>query len=764
MFEIFRTRSTFALAVGYIMVSVVACTLPLVHALGYEFSAVLGLLVAFFSGPVALHQFRKFLPTKNQGSLPNPLPVRTFSLIATHFVLLVIPFVILLANGWLVPNCSVFDGAMFFLLIPIMTLVFVTALAVLCCTMFRSGMSFVAYAVIILLLCLHPVVQILTQPQLFAYNHLIGMFVGFSWDEAQPSFRTLLLYRTLTLAYAALMFSVSFEVMRRRFTTTGSRIKVFFVRSLALLSVALLSVGFVFSNELGFSTSSRFLESELGARYTSDHFIIVYSRKSFSSHEILQVAEEHEFRLHQVCKALDEQWEMPIHSYLYPDRETKKRLLGSETSQVARPWMREIHLSADGWRESLKHELVHVVASKFGPYIVHTPVISTLGLTEGLAMAIEWNYGNRTLHQDAAAMLNYGLLPSLRSTMTTGGFLSGASSRSYVASGSFTRWLIDVHGMKLVKRCYKEDNIETVMGSTFDQLQRKWREYLKNIPREMPDSLATLSAFGGQSLFKKVCARVLTEINQNASEAYARGEYEHALRDYSRSDFLSPNPRAVYGQVFAMAKLGRFDAMFSLTTRLLNDPARAASMLPLYLWKGDAAWQLGDSALADESYSFLLRERIAGWPTEVALRRREALRNPSVRDVLMQVYFSELQGRSDSLHEKSLLHLRSANVAGKRSNLLILELAERMAEDSSLRIETVRMLDAARDGRFQYECLLLAGDLFVQLGHLDKAREHYLKALAIHPSPQAQRVVADRIARCDFGMLWRKKKLNSKNG
>jgi len=695
-------------------------------------------------------------------------------LIATHSVLLGIPFVILLANGWLVPNCSVFYGAMFFLLIPVMTLVFVTALAVLCGTMFRSGMSFVAYAVIILLLCLHPVVQILTQPQLFAYNHLIGMFVGFSWDEGQPSFRTLLLYRTLTLAYAALMFSVSSEVICRRFTTTEvicrrfttteSRIKVFFVRALALLSLAILSVGFVFSNELGFSTSSRFLESELGARYTSDHFIIVYSRKSFSSHEILQVAEEHEFRLHQVCKALDEQWEMPIHSYLYPDRESKKRLLGSETSQVARPWMREIHLSADGWRESLKHELVHVVASKFGPYIVRTPVISTLGLTEGLAMAIEWNYGNRTLHQDAAAMLNYGLLPSLRSTMTTGGFLSGASSRSYVASGSFTRWLIDVHGLKLVKRCYKEDNIEAIMGRTFDQLQRKWREYLKNVPREMPDSLATLSAFGGQSLFKKVCARVLTEINRSASEAYARGEYEHALRDYARSDFLSPNPRAVYGQVYAMAKLGRFDVMYSLTTRLLNDPVRAASMLPLHLWKGDAAWQLGDSALADESYSFLLRERIAGWPTEVALRRREALRNPSARDVLMQVYFSEMQGRNDSLRKKSLQRLRSAYVAGRRSNLLILELAERMTEDSSYRVETMRVLDAARDGRFQYECLLLAGDLLVQLGHLGNAREHYLKVLAIHPSPQAQRVVADRIARCDFGMLWRKKKLNSKNG
>jgi len=40
-------------------------------------------------------------------------------------------------------------------------------------------------------------------------------------------------------------------------------------------------------------------------------------------------------------------------------------------------------------------------------------------------------------------MLAQGLLPRARSVISTAGFVSNSSSLSYVASGSFCRWLID---------------------------------------------------------------------------------------------------------------------------------------------------------------------------------------------------------------------------------------------------------------------------------------------------------------------------------
>jgi len=59
-----------------------------------------------------------------------------------------------------------------------------------------------------------------------------------------------------------------------------------------------------------------------------------------------------------------------IVSYIYRDRATKAPPARNGDVAGGPAVVREIHLSADGWRESLKHELVHVVSGSFAPYLV----------------------------------------------------------------------------------------------------------------------------------------------------------------------------------------------------------------------------------------------------------------------------------------------------------------------------------------------------------------------------------------------------------
>jgi len=63
-------------------------------------------------------------------------------------------------------------------------------------------------------------------------------------------------------------------------------------------------------------------------------------------------------------------------------------LFGTVTSEVARPWLAEMHIGIDAIEASLRHELVHVMAAEFGPHYIGVPFLRVLGLTEGLAMAV----------------------------------------------------------------------------------------------------------------------------------------------------------------------------------------------------------------------------------------------------------------------------------------------------------------------------------------------------------------------------------------
>jgi hypothetical protein len=731
--------------------AVLAAQLPLTHTLGYEFAAITGFLIGLLSGPFVILLTTGSASAASQNNPPSVL--RDFvDLVVAQVLLLSLPLVVMTANAWFVPNCSMFTGVLLYLLIPALTVPFSTALACLLATLFRARWALVAYVVVLVLLLLHPLLQIIVNPQLFAYNHIFGVFMGFSWDEAQPRIDLLALYRLSTAAFAALFLCAAALLTARK---TRRRVSGFQRNTLSLIfaiSATVVVVFIVRSDNCGLSTTRNTLERELSQSHRTRHFEIKAEPGSFTREELAEAGEEHEFRLWQVCGKLGLRWDGTITSYIYPNDVVKRRLLGTESSDIARPWAGEIHLSSDDWRRSLKHELVHVVGSIFGPAPLKVPLYRTYGLTEGLAVAIDWRSGARTPHQDAAGLMALGKLPSARAVMSTQGFISMPPSIAYMAAGSFCKWLMDSRGVEVVKNAYRSDDIETICGSTYKRLEAEWRAFLASVPREMPDSLALLYRYGNPPMARKPCARALTELKRDAQAALEARRYGDALNRFLAMQRMTFSAQAVGGIVEAYFRLGRTDSVLAFARRLFADRARMPSLLPMLLRYGDAAWSAGDSSLADSAYSILVREKPSRELTLEAGIRLAALRAPPVRDAMKAALLRDARLPGADTTAIALLE-RQLHIHGRgpEGNLLRLTLA-RLCGRTHSNVRALALLQSADNGPFRMECLLLAGTLACNANEPDYAAACLREALSLARSEAERLDALDRLDRC----LWKK--------
>lgn len=679
-------RVTGMLAAMYLLLAVAVTQISLLQRLGYESALVFALLAGWIGGILPLRL-----------SAGRNARTRDFvTLTLTGWLLLLPPMAVLIVNAVFVRNCALFDGALYWLLLPFMTTAFVAALVIFLRMLFGRRAGWLFYAALLLFL-LQPFVQIFIQPQLYAYNHVFGMFLGLSWDQTQPPFVTLALFRLSTTAYVVLLLT-SAEAMRRlRLPKGGPRIRT--AGLLVPFATALIAAAYflIASDRLGFSSSYAQLHDELGTVHREGPITLVYDSSVIDVAELRFIMDEHAFQLDRVCEDLQVEWEGQLVSYLYPDRETKKRLLGTESSEIARPWRAEMHITRSAWRQSLKHEIVHVVAGRFGPYINRAPFVRVLGLTEGLAMAVEWSWGNRSLHEHSAAMMEYGLLPHARECISTLGFATNSSSVSYVASGSFTRWLMDSLGTVRIRDAYASDDIEGTVDATYDELDTRWRSFLSTVERVRPDSIAAAYAFRRPSLFSAECPRVVTERSREAARLLADGDAPAALRRYREIEALSPNARAVFGMTASLLQDAHYDSVVALTRRYLRDDSRAYSVYPLLLWQAAAAWMLDDTAGTRTALDRLLHERPTGWPTTLAERMRAALdshpHNAVVREVLLARLLWEEQ--ADSLRRVRAAVLQEQLLRQPADPVLLEEWLRLAAVDDSGRSAAMSMIEGS---------------------------------------------------------------------
>jgi tetratricopeptide (TPR) repeat protein len=755
---ILRTKSIWITTAAYAVATVILSRIPLFNYLGYEFSASIGVLGGLCSGILTIRLFRREFAGQQNISKRDLISFVSSALLL-NLALLLIPLILISLNAFFVKNCSFSSGLAFFFLIPVVTILFSVFLGASAAVWFRRPV--IVYSIIFILISLHSLYLTITSPQLFAYNLFFGYFPGFTYDEVLTITRTLILSRLLAIIAGVTLLSVTLIAVERfpssdRFLVKLKTFRYLFRRNAEnvsfVLGLLILAASYVMRNELQFESSASFIQRQLGSKYITQHFTIYYSSTSVNEDRIKWIAAVHEFRYMQVTRALRANLYNKIDSYLYPTPEIKRRLIGTSTTDIAKPWRREIHLNLDSFERSLKHELVHVLAGAFGmPFFRVSP---TPGLIEGLAVAIDWNAGDRTPHQVAAALFGSGLVSDVSSVFSFTGFAAKPTTVSYLLCGSFCRFLIDEYGMRKFTALYPWGQFQKVYGQRLEDLLEDWRLYLQSTEMPRTDITRARLLFARPSILRKVCARTIAQLNEEASASFNEKEYERASQLYQSSYTMSHSRDAMLGLFASEFRLGRYDSISTQLQEIFEDSTLAPAFVASKLTLGDCQWLLGHRQRAKTVYEELRGLDVLEAYNEATGVRLEALRHPEF-DAFMRRFIAS--GGDDSIRASILQQALTENPKNPITSYLLGKLylhQERyeaaLKELSKIDLNTSKGTKKHFDDPvLDYELEKTLGFCLLRLKEFQSAKIHFWHSLNFTTNEGNMNFINDQIEYCD---------------
>ena len=630
--KMFRTGDTFTVAAVYAFAAIVCTQVPLLNSLGYESSLLFALLGSFASAFLTINRLRRVYsePALDKGLMIAGTLRSLRTAFLTNISLLIIPAAVLLANAFFVRNCSLPEAVLFYLLIPCVSVLFATALAFFCVMHYRWPRT--AFLVLFFLTIAYDLALGYATPAIFSYNFFYGYFPGFTYDEGLRVTSTLVSFRLITLALTVVLTWLGYLLLTsvdRSASVYAKGVGLIRVlagpgqRGLAVIVLSLCAAAYIFRCDLGYESTSGYIQSRLGGVMHTEHFDIYYPEGLLSADELARLADEHEFRFMQLMKLFSLRRFDRIESYLYPSAAVKMKLMGAGNTDIAKPWSKQIHVTVQSAFATVQHELTHVMAGRFGwPVIEASP---SVGLTEGLAMAVEWNYGARTLHEYSAAMQQLRIAPDIERILTPAGFVTQAPAISYVLAGSFCRYLIDKYGIRPFLFMYGGRDWKTIYGRPVPVLVEEWKSYLRRYAVDPTDLAATKAFFTRPSIFQKTCPRVIGERNTIAGNALGAGQYAVAESLYAVSYSEGRSLESLSGFLGAALRNGEYDSVVVVFDRAEQSDGSPDRYLPLSIVLGDALWGLDSTDQAIDVYHTLRVVDLTDAYTEAASVRLAAL-------------------------------------------------------------------------------------------------------------------------------------------
>jgi len=753
-FKSFRSREAILLTLLYGVLAFGCTRLPLLHAAGYESSFVFALAGSVAAMLLATSRLRRLQ------NAPNPAPALAIDetlrvlrrSIADNLLLLLLPLAILLANAFVVRNCSIAEGIAFYVLLPGVSVCFSTALAFFCCMHYRHPR--VVFLLLMLLTFAYAGLMGYTTPAIFSYNFFYGYFTGFTYDEGLRITLTLVSFRLVTLGLGAAFLWAGVLLLKHTRRSDSVWIKgrtlveVMFrpsQRGFSIGIVVLIALIYWFRCDLGYESTASYIENQLGGVLRTEHFTIYYPRNLYDDHDLQRIADEHEFRLKEIMDLFNLPNVRPITSFIYPSADAKLRLIGAGNTDIAKPWSNQVHVTAQSLLSTLHHELVHVVAGRFGRPVIHASF--SMGLTEGLATALDWEWGSRTVHEYAAAMRALDIAPDITSLMTPIGFISQSSSVSYVLAGSFCRYLIDRYGIRKFLQVYGSEDYRTQYGRPLRVLIIEWQDFLDRIDLDQTDLTAAEVFFRRPSIFSKTCPRIVGERNRVAAHDMEVGNYAVAESLYTISSLQSQGYEALAGHVTAALRLGKYDTVLSVLDCAVLADTLPERLLPLSLQRGDALWALGRRDEAFHAYRALRSVDLSDAYSEAAGTRMLAVHDDAIQLGCLRFF---LKAGPDSVR----LKLLDSIVLSVPDRPLLHFLRGRLLLRNKHFEETARALDSINLGEgdpvleaLRYTSL---GYCSYALGRYNVARSMFWLSLNWDDSEVAEHEVASWVERCEW--------------
>ena len=692
---------------------------------GAESALVLGVVLPPFVAAAVARRVAVF----RQARRIYPLSRAAKEALRTAGLAVATPALLLTINGLRTRNCAPFEGLAFELLGP----GFGCALAA--CAGLAAGLvvrgrrvASATGALVVIASIAVSLAELYFTPAVFSFNHFAGYYPGTLYDELVAVRTPYLTFRALTLVWISALAALLAAVWDGH--TLGPRWRTA-IKARAYLAAGVLCAGMGIAGtwlgpSLGHRTTSAFMASELGDEVRGERCVAVVP-KELGPRAKQDLLEDCEFRVETVEARLGVRHPRPLRAFFFRSTAEKKRLMGAGSTYIAKPWRNEVYLQLGGYPHPvLTHEVAHVVAGNIapGPFRIAAELGGLWpnpGFIEGLAVAIAREpRDGLTPHEGARAMLELGYMPPLESLFGMG-FLTGASSRSYAAAGSFLTFVMETRGVATLRRAYAAGSVRA-LGEPLDALEREWHAFLRSLTLPAGALDQARIRYERPSIFSRVCPHVIAHLEVERDSASTKDALA-ACDAILAIDPGNSSTRAARASLLA-AQGDRRGAEQELVV-LAGAPTPLRQHADEAI--ADAEWRRGDGAAALARYRALLAEPMADdarRPVEVkawALAQGE----PAARPV-----FDILVGDGDSATAPVVVldranRLREVNPSGLGSYLAARQLWNADAAKLAVPLLRESIARTLPTPTLRREAERLLGEALFRTGDLDAAEANF---------------------------------------
>lgn len=402
----------------------------------------------------------------------------------------------------LATGCIDADGLAFWIFIPSFSIFFGYGLGRAGRYLFPVSGRIVSVTLFVMFLILGAVIAFFLFPQLFFYNHIFGYWPGAIYDESVTFPGRLILFRIISLTWTGIFWMIPH--------LKGSDRMIKGIFGLLLISLIISYTMMPQHNLVSPETSIR---TSLGGHHQSEHFDFYYSKNHFNNSQIAFISRLHEFHLSELKDTLNVTWpeNKRIASYLYGNERQMQRNTGARGVSFVPVWQRtpQLHMRKESVDQTLRHELVHVLAREFGNRTLNASW--NIGLVEGLAVALAPASSAR-LTSDQLVVANDAFLDKeqINRLFSMTGFYRESSSVAYAVSGSFTAVLLEKYPVEWFKEAYEASSLELAYGDVMEEAVESWHEKLEQVSVSPDEKELARAIFSIPSLFEASCPRVYT--------------------------------------------------------------------------------------------------------------------------------------------------------------------------------------------------------------------------------------------------------------
>lgn len=350
------------------------------------------------------------------------------------------------------------------------------------------------------------------EPQLFLFNPIFVFFPGLVHNEIFEIDLRIIIYTTV-ISFSSLLIIMNFILKEFDQSSFYQKFEI----HLKLIPIFLLVLLFLSSDMLGLSTSQKKLDQNFPNYFYGDGFELYFENSNLKTIEKDIYHYSVDFHYQQLKKNTRKA-PKKIKIYIFKDEDSKNRLLGDKVADFTKPWQTKIFVTESSFHETIKHELAHVFLGEASDNIFKVAGYLNLGLIEGGAMALEWEWSENSPEFYAALINRFIGKFNASDFFSNYSFATRQSYLSYILSGSFCKYLIDTYGLEKFLELYRTAEFESVYQKNMQDEFENFLNKLGNYSFSEQDSLTAFVLFGGKTIFEKRCPRAIARMGQKAKE------------------------------------------------------------------------------------------------------------------------------------------------------------------------------------------------------------------------------------------------------